>query len=346
MCSNGVGALALAVALTGALPSRALASRDPDHREQATLTSAPDVPPPIHRSTPAIVEVNLQGRQAIIDLGAGDKYKAWTFNGKVPGPFIRAREGDFLEVHMSSADESGMPHNVDLHAVSGPGGGAPILTAVPGADSAGRFKLLHAGLYLYHCAAPPVMDHIANGMYGLILVEPPKGLPRVDHEYYVMQSEFYAVPQEGSDVLVYSHARGVDENPTHVVFNGAAGSLMDTGALKARTGETVRIYFGNAGPNKPAAFHIIGVIFDKVFRDGDLFDPPAHFLQTTLVPPGSAAIVELQPEVPGDYTLVDHAIFRVEKGAAGLLHVEGPGRPDLYERLQGTGTCQGCELHP
>jgi copper-containing nitrite reductase len=315
-------------------------------REQAVLTYAPAVPPPIHRSKPAVVEVPLQAQQTVLDLGAGDKYQAWSFNGHVPGPFIRVREGDWVEVHMSSADASGMPHNIDMHAVTGPGGGAQVTAVVLGQDSVARFKMLHAGLFLYHCASPPVMDHIANGMYGLVLVEPEKGLSKVDREYYVLQSEFYTQPQEGSEVLVLSHARGLDENPTHIVFNGAFGSLMDTNALKAKTGETVRIFFGNAGPNKASAFHVIGLVFDKLFRDADLFNPPGRFIQTTLVPPGSATIVELKLDVPGTYTLLDHAIFRIEKGAVGLLQVEGADRPDIYTRLEGTKKCEGCELHP
>ena len=281
------------------------------------------------------------------ELSAGVKYAFWQFNGHVPGPFIRARVGDTLEVHVTNSDDSGMPHNVDLHAVTGPGGGAKVTTVVQGEERIAWFKLLHPGLFIYHCAAPPVMDHIANGMYGLILVEPAKGLPRVDREFYVLQSEFYTKEAvEGSDTLEFSHEQGLVEHPRFVVFNGKAGSLVGDGALKAKTGERVRIFFGNAGPNLISSFHVIGEIFDNVYREADLISPPAHSVQTTLVPAGGATVVEFGLDVPGDYTLVDHAIFRVEQGAVGFLNVEGDPRHDIFMSQDDAATCKGCLVHP
>ena len=316
-------------------------------REKAKPAFAPEVPPPITRRTPAIVEVHLDSAVHVMDLGPNVKYKFWTINGHVPGPFLRAREGDTLEVHVTNHDESGMPHNVDLHAVTGPGGGAPITTIVQGEEKVAWFKLLHPGLFIYHCAAPPVMDHIANGMYGLILVEPKKGLPKVDREFYVLQSEVYTKePAEGQEVLDFSHEEGLKEHPRFVVFNGRAGALTGDGVLKAKTGETIRIYFGNAGPNLISSFHVIGEIFDKVYREGDLVSPPGRSIQTTLVPAGGATVVEFALEVPGSYTLVDHAIFRVEKGALGFLQAEGEPRHDLYVSQEDAKTCKGCLVHP
>jgi copper-containing nitrite reductase len=318
-----------------------------ERREQAQLTYAPDVPPPITRRRPAIVEVHFEGGRKVMPLGGGAKYEFWTFNGHTPGPFIRARVGDTLEIHITNSDTNGMPHNCDLHAVTGPGGGAPVLTVVKGEEHTAWFKLLHPGLFVYHCAAPPVMDHIANGMYGLILVEPVHGLPKMDHEYYVMQSEFYTKDApEDAEVLQYSHEKGLLEHPTFVVFNGRVGSLTGKGVLKAKTGEKVRIYFGNIGPNFISSFHVIGTIFDKVYRDGGLVDPPAHSIQTTLVPAGGATVVELQPEVPGTYTLVDHAIFRIEQGAVGYLNVEGPAHRDIFRSDKDAVKCPGCLVHP
>src|ERR1035437_8452158 len=183
-------------------------------REQAQLTYAPDVPPPITRRKPAIVEVHMESGRKVMPINGTVKYEFWTFNGHTPGPFIRARVGDTLEMHMTNTDTNGMPHNCDLHAVAGPGGGAPVLTVVKGEERTSWFKLLHPGLFLYHCAAPPVMDHIANGMYGLILVEPEKGLPKVDHEYYVVQSEIYTKDApEDAEILEYSHEKGLQEHP-------------------------------------------------------------------------------------------------------------------------------------
>ena len=315
--------------------------------EDAQVTYAPDVPSPIARKHPAVVRVRLDSGTQVMELSAGAKYQFWTFNGHVPGPFIRTRVGDTLEVHVTNSDASGMPHNVDLHAVTGPGGGAKVTTVVQGEERIAWFKLLHPGLYIYHCAAPPVMDHIANGMYGLILVEPKGGLPKADREFYVLQSEFYTKdPVEGSETLEFSHEHGVSEHPRFVVFNGRVGSLVGDGALKAQTGERVRMFFGNAGPNLISSFHVIGEIFDNVYREADLVSPPAHSVQTTLVPAGGATVVEFHVEVPGDYTLVDHAIFRVEKGAVGFLKVEGDPRHDIYVSQDEAATCPGCLVHP
>ena len=316
--------------------------------KRALLTYAPTVPPAIDRKEPAVVKVHLNSSVKEMTLGAGFKYNFWTFDDHVPGPFIRARVGDILEVTHTNSDLSGMPHNVDFHAVTGPGGGALVTTVTPGEKRVAYFKLLHPGLFIYHCAAPPVMDHIANGMYGLILVEPKKGLPKVDREFYVLQSEFYTQePQsEEQKVLAFSHEKGVEEHPRFVVFNGAMGSLIGKNAIRAKTGERVRIYFGNAGPNLISSFHVIGEVFDKVYREGDLVSAPAQSVQTTLVPAGGAAVVEFQLEVPGTYTLVDHAIFRVEKGAVGFLEVTGEARHDIYVSDQDPTVCPGCLVHP
>ncbi len=363
--------------------SGAQAFADKMPREKAVLTFAPDVPPPITRKTPAIVEVSMTSERKVMEIKQGFKYEYWTFNEHVPGPFIRVREGDILEVHHTTLDTTGMPHNIDFHAVTGPGGGAPILTAVKGEkEKVAWFKMMHPGLYIYHCAAPPVMDHIANGMYGLILVEPKKGLPKVDKEFYVLQSEFYPKrPQvepdtsvdhskmgkgkeekEGEkkdnfwgeetgkekepELLTFSHQEGLNERPTFVVFNGKVGSLIGDGVLKAKTGERVRIFFGNAGPNLISSFHVIGEIFDNVYREADLVSQPAHSVQTTLVPAGGATVVEFNLEVPGNYTLVDHAIFRIEKGAVGFLTAEGDPRHDIYVSGDDPTPCKGCMVHP
>ncbi len=314
---------------------------------EAQLTYAPEVPPPIAPRKPAIVRVHLDSTVKRTEISSGVTYEYWAFNDHVPGPFIRAKVGDTLEVHVTNSDASGMPHNVDFHAVTGPGGGATVTTVVQGEERVAWFKLLHPGLFIYHCAAPPVMEHIANGMYGLILVEPKQGLPKVDREFYVLQSEFYTKePAEGATHLEFSHEHGVAEHPRFVVFNGRVGSLIGDGALKAKTGERVRIFFGNAGPNLISSFHVIGEIFDNVYREADLVSPPAHSVQTTLVPAGGATVVEFDLEVPGDYTLVDHAIFRVEKGAVGFLKVDGDPRHDIYVSQDEASTCPGCLVHP
>ncbi|HTS18407.1 MAG TPA: copper-containing nitrite reductase [Verrucomicrobiae bacterium] len=316
-------------------------------RVQAQLTFAPEVPPPIGRRPPAIVEVHLTSGVFTNQLKGDIKYAYWSFNGHTPGPFIRAREGDTLELHVANTDDSGKPHNCDLHAVTGPGGGAPVTTVVKGEERVSWFKLLQPGLFIYHCAAPPVMDHIANGMYGMILVEPKRGLPKVDREFFVMQSEVYTKDApEDAEFLEYSHDKGLEERPTFVVFNGRVNSLTGKNSLKANEGERVRIYFGDAGPNLISSFHIIGTVFDKVYREGDLISPPARSVQTTLVPSGGATVVEFDAKVPGTYTLVDHAIFRIEQGAVGYLDVTGRAQCSIYHSDKDPVRCKGCLVHP
>lgn len=296
----------------------------------APMAYAPAVPPPITRSQPAVLEVHLETTVKTITLATGVSYEAWTFNDSVPGPMIRAREGDTLEVHLTNNDSNGLPHNIDLHAVTGPGGGAAVTLAMQGEEKVATFKLLHPGLFVYHCATAPVPDHIANGMYGLILVEPRRGLRRVDREFYVVQSEFYTNPPAGGEAT-YSATDGAAEHPRFVVFNGSTEALTGANALQAMTGERVRFYFGNAGPNLISSIHLIGEIFDSVYREGDLLSRPGRSIQSTLVPAGGAAVLDVELDVPGTYLLVDHAIFRTAKGALGQLVVTGEDRPDIYD---------------
>lgn len=320
--------------------------------EDAVLTTAPNVPPKITRRHPAVLRVSLTTELKRIQLDPRVKYDAWTFNGSVPGPMIRARVGDVVELSLTNLDASGNPHNIDCHGFEGPGGGAALTLVQENETKTARFKLLYPGLFVYHCAAAPVPVHIANGMYGLMLVEPENPtLPEVEREYYVMQSEYYVEPPERlsngrlADTVEFSYPRGLSEDADVVVFNGKEGALTRDSPLKAATGDRVRIYFGNAGPNLTSAFHVIGGIFDRVYRDGDLVSPPGRYVQTIAVPPGGSSVVDLHMLVPGTYTLVDHAIFRLDKGCVGFLNVTGPPRPDLYHSEQPPQQCAGCKLH-
>lgn len=314
--------------------------------EKCPIAFAPDVPPPITRKHPVILKLDITSDVYVGKLTNRYTYKFWGFQKSVPGPIIRARVGDVLDVTLHNKDDTGMPHNIDFHSVTGPGGGASCLNAESLESKRAAFKLLSPGLFIYHCAAAPVPMHIANGMYGLILVEPEHGLTPVDKEYYVLQSEFYYdAPEDNStNEATYNYAKGLAEEPDSVVFNGREGALTQDGMLKCKTGDRVRIFFGNAGPNLTSAFHIIGAVFDKVYREGDLVSPPARGVQTTTVPAGGAAMVELRPLVPGNLTLVDHAIFRMDKGAVGFLSVSGDKRPDIY--YGDLSPCTGCKLHP
>jgi nitrite reductase (NO-forming) len=293
--------------------------------------AADDLPPPITRSEPAHVVVNLTTVEREARLADGTAFRYWTFDGQVPGPMIRVRVGDTVEVHLHNAADSMMMHSIDLHAVTGPGGGAVATQTDPGGETSFSFKALHAGLYVYHCATPMVADHIQSGMYGMILVEPEGGLPAVDHEFYVMQGEIYTADPFGTPGVVWTdYDKLLDERPDYYVLNGAVGSLTEGGALKAAVGDRVRIFFGDGGPNKSANFHLIGEIFDKVYTNGS-FSSAEQDVQTTVVPVGGATAVEVTLDVPGRVLLVDHALSRLERGLVGVLQVEGPANSTIFD---------------
>lgn len=298
--------------------------------EVAVLTDAPNVPPPITRDYATKVIVHLEVRELVKRLSDGVDYTFWTFGGSVPGKFIRIREGDYVEFHLANHPDSKMPHNIDLHAVTGPGGGAAASFTTPGHESVFSFTALNPGLYVYHCATAPVGMHIANGMYGLILVEPEEGLPPVDREFYIMQSEFYTKGAYGEGGLQpFDMEKALREDADYVVFNGSVGAMTGDNAAPAKVGETVRLFIGNGGPNLVSSFHVIGEIFDKVYVEGG--DYVNENVQSTLVPAGGSTIVEFKVEVPGTYILVDHSIFRAfNKGALGMINVEGPDSELVY----------------
>ncbi len=400
----------------------------PVNTVKADITTAPNVPPFITRTMPEIVEVHFETSEIVRPLADGKNYKFWSFNGTVPGPMVRVRLGDTVEFHLSNHSSSQFPHNIDIHAVNGPGGGASVSLVAPGEERIFRFKTLHPGLYVYHCASPipSIPAHIANGMYGLLLVEPKHGFPRVDHEFYVVESEFYTqdsdeedpeqkveqepeepnmkeekketglreniledssgkaepeeekglmdsflstffgdsadsqiseiqdiqevlsetlkdsvldepvdIPQpEKKYLLELSLEKGLKEQPDYVVFNGSKGALLGENALRVNVGEKVRIYFGNIGPNGISSFHIIGEVFDHVYLEGAVNGITNRNVQTTLVPSAGATIVEFTIDVPGDYLLVDHSIFRIDKGAIGLITAVGKNDPEIFESIK------------
>lgn len=298
-----------------------------------------EIPAPIPVREPQTIRIDLETVEIEGQLADGTTYKYWTFNGQVPGPFYRVRVGDTIEVHLKNLTNSTMAHSVDFHAVTGPGGGATMTQTAPGEETMFTAKALNPGLFVYHCATPMVAQHIANGMYGLILVEPEEGLPPVDREFYVMQGELYTNEAFGSTGLLTENTQALlNENPEYLVFNGAVGALTEQKPLKANVGETVRIFFGVGGPNFTSSFHVIGEIFDRVYDQASLTSPALTNVQTTLVPPGGATMVEFSLEVPGRYILVDHALARLQRGLAGFLIAEGAENPDIFN---GTPTSGG-----
>ncbi len=295
-----------------------------------------DVPPAIQRTGPNEVKIELVTKEVIAEMAPGVTFNYWTFNGTVPGPMLRVREGDMVELTLKNDPTSLHMHNIDLHAVNGPGGGAAATNVMPGESKTFRFKALNPGIYVYHCAHPNVPSHMTHGLYGLILVEPKEGLPPVDKEFYVMQGEFYSSGALGRKGLQLFDAQAMlDGKPQYIVFNGKTGALVDN--MTANMGDTVRIYVGNGGVNLISNFHVIGEIFDRVYREGDLMSPPARSVQTTLVPAGGAVAVEFKVDYPGNYALVDHALARLDRGAWGVLKVEGEADPTVFDGVIESG---------
>ena len=313
----------------------------------AVMTHAPEVPPPVNRDHAALVKVKMETIEKTMKMADGVDYTYWTFNGDVPGQMIRVREGDTVEVEFSNNPNSTVPHNVDFHASTGPGGGAAATFTAPGRTSTFRWKALQSGLYIYHCAVAPVGMHIGNGMYGLVLVEPKEGLPKVDKEFYIVQGDFYTKGKYGEPGLQpFNMDKAIREDADYVVFNGHVGAIAGDNALKAKVGETVRMYVGNGGPNLVSSFHVIGEIFDKVYVEGGKL--VNENVQSTLIPAGGAAIIEFKVDIPGSFTIVDHSIFRAfNKGALGQLVVEGEDHPEVMtkrlsdEAYKGTGAAAG-----
>ncbi len=248
---------------------------------------------------------------------------------------LRVLQGDTVEIDLHNSADAGVTHSIDLHAVSGPGGGAAVMQIAPGADGAFKFQALYPGVYIYHCATPMVAQHIASGMYGMIVVEPKGGLTKVDREYYLMEGDFYLQGERGDTGLrAFDVNKMLAEQPDYVLFDGRVGSLTGANALHATVGETLRIFFGVGGPNLTSSFHVIGQIFDRVYPEGSVTSEPETNVQTTHVSAGGATVVEFTPKVPGTYSIVDHSLGRMEKGAAAQIVVDGPPNPEVFQPLK------------
>ncbi len=289
-----------------------------------------DLPPPITRTEPTTVQVTLTAKEVVAELADGTTYAFWTFDGTVPGPLVRVMEGDTIEFTLINDLSSVNGHNIDFHAVNGPGGGAEVTNVAPGETSTFTWKALHAGAFVYHCAFPPPMHHIAQGMYGAIVVEPVGGLPPVDREFYIMQGDWYTAGRLGNQGhQTFSQEKALAELPEYYTFNGHVQALTELYPLQAEVGETVRIFFGVGGPNKGSNFHIIGEVFDRVYSGSD--ETFTANEEVWYVPPGSVSTFEMFLDVPGSYTIVDHALYRVQKGAAGVLQVSGEPNADVFD---------------
>ena len=302
----------------------------------SVVRDAADLPKPLAPGAARTHKITIETKEVVGRLGDGSSYEFWTFDGKVPGPFLRVREGDTVEMTIKNAADSKLVHSIDLHAVTGPGGGAVATQTPPGKSTKFTFKAINAGVYVYHCATHLIHQHMSNGMYGLIMVEPKGGMKKVDREFYVMQGELYTAEAWNSTKgqLTFDANKLAREQPEYIVFNGHGGVAPVTGSslmMKAKVGETVRIYWGVGGPNLTSSFHVIGEIFDRVYNQASLTSAALTDVQTTTVAPGGATVVEFKLDVPGNYLLVDHALTRLYKGGLGILAVEGRANPAIFK---------------
>ncbi|MFZ5889474.1 MAG: multicopper oxidase domain-containing protein [Myxococcota bacterium] len=307
-----------------------------------------DLAPSPQRVEPSNVLVELTAREVVAELANGVKASVWTFNDRVPGPLIRVVQGDTVVLRLTNDSSSVEPHSIDLHAAAVPGGGGVLTEVGPGETAELSFRAEHQGAFLYHCAAEGMpWEHVAYGMYGMIVVEPPGGLEPVATEAYVAQSEWYLRDSGGeghemegeeeeeeeegegalpADVLVLDESAAFASQPTLYTFNGHRDALTAPGMfgdrIRTPAGANMRIFFANAGPNLPSSFHVVGGIFDRVFTGN--FQQSLNDEETVLVAPGSAAVFELTLPVAGDYEMVDHALFRAARGARGMIHSISP----------------------
>lgn len=292
------------------------------------------VPKPIGKRSPQTVELNLSTKEVIGEVYPGIYNNYWTFNGTAPGPLLRVRVGDTIKTTLRNEATSLHHHNIDFHATTGPGGGAAVTNVAPGESRTFSWKAMAPGLYIYHCATSNVSVHNSHGQYGLILVEPEEGLPPVDKEFYVVQGELYTQGGIGKKgLLAFDPQALLDGNPTYVTFNG---KIETAPRMKAKVGDKIRMYVGNGGVNLVSSFHVIGEIFDTVYPEAAIGSGSAVHknVQTTAVLPGGASIVEFKVDVPGKYTLVDHALARMNKGAWAILDVEGDKQPQIFNPIE------------
>ncbi|WP_225335726.1 copper-containing nitrite reductase [Halomicrobium urmianum] len=294
-----------------------------------------DVPGPIDRSSPRTVEIEMTTTEVVAEVEPGVTYTYMTFENRIPGPMIRVRQGDTVHMTITNDGSNSMPHNIDLHAVRGPGGGAEASMVSPGETAEFRFKATYPGLFIYHCAVPNLDYHISSGMFGAILVEPPEGLPEVDHEFYFGQHELYTTGEAGEEG---HHDFDMDamaaEDPTYVLMNGEKYAITPDGygAPTVDVGDTARVFMATGGPNLQSNFHPIGSVWDEVWPQGGIGSEPNRNIQTTPVLPGSCTMATLSFDVPGPVKLVDHALSRVaRKGMMAVITAEGEAQPDIFD---------------
>ncbi|MFB6226525.1 MAG: multicopper oxidase domain-containing protein [Candidatus Paceibacteria bacterium] len=299
-----------------------------------------NLPEQIDRKNTSTVHITLTAQEVVSELADGTFYYYWTYKRpegqeKVPGPILRVKKGDTVVLTLKNDESSTHEHSIDLHAVTGPGGGAGVLKNIkPGEEKTIKFKAMKEGFYVYHCASDNIPTHISNQMFGGIIVEPRRGMKKVDKEFVLFQGELYTKgPMGEKGFQAFAPRKMLNENPSYYTFNGKPHGVTGKHKMRARAGDDVRLFFGNMGNSKTSSFHIIGEIFDRVYA-GDFDVPRETNAETVPVAAGQAITVEFKTEVPGSYTPVDHALSRLDRGAWGKLKVRGEDRPQVYKEIK------------
>jgi nitrite reductase (NO-forming) len=282
-------------------------------------------PPPVSAVLPPaertrLHRLRLEMSHATVTVTPGVTYAAWTFGGAVPGPALRVRQGDTVDFTL--VNKANIPHSMDFHAAEI----APskyYVNVMPGDSLHYRWVARVPGSFMYHCGTAPVAMHIANGMYGALIVDPARARPAAK-EFVLVQSEFYLTAKPGQDgTHALDWERLLAVAPDHVVFNGRA-SQYATHPINVQPNELIRLYVVNAGPNRISSFHVVGGIFERVYDDATQTSPLTG-VQTVNVPVGGGAIFEMRLREPGDYPFVTHAFADATKGGVGVLRVLAPG---------------------
>jgi nitrite reductase (NO-forming) len=306
-------------------------AQGPDSTPPANLShgeapvGGPNAPPaPVDAALPPketgrLHHIRLEVIHATVTVASGETYAAWTFGGSVPGPFLHVAQGDTVDFTL--VNRGTIPHSMDFHAAEI----APskyYVNVMPGDSIHYQFIARVPGAFMYHCGTAPAAMHIANGMYGAIVVDPATPRSRAK-EFVLVQSEFYFMPSPGADgAYTLNWARLLDQAPNHVVFNGRASQYAEHPIVVA-PGELVRLYVVNAGPNRISSFHVVGGIFERVYEDGTQANPLVG-VQTVNIPVGGGSIFEVRLREAGDYPFVTHAFADATKGAVGVLRAIAP----------------------
>jgi nitrite reductase (NO-forming) len=339
----GLGGLAvqnraMAAGHAGALPHAGKSDISGGLLRADTVIADPTrLPPPIHRQHAIHHTIELEAREVHAKLDDGTEFDFMTWDGQVPGPMIRVRQGDTVTLTVKSANGNVRPHSLDIHAVMGTGGGSNATMVGPGQSRSEFFKCTYPGAFIYHCAVPNLDEHISRGMFGMIVVEPYDGLPIVNSEIYIGQHEIYTrEPFATKGTAHFDYSRMAAEDPTYVLFNGAVNALTADrfGPVKGKVGETRRVFMVCGVPNLGSSLHPIGNVWKECWPQGALANPPLHYIQTQPVAPGSCFVGHLDLLVPETIKLVDHALSRVaRKGLLAEIAVTGTDRPDIFKEV-------------